>query len=426
MALKIVAGLACLAALASPATAVLMSSVQLSNGVKLLTTPSPDQNITLTIALTLENLDQLESMLKAVSTPGSPDYGKYLDKDDIAALFPPSPGGAATVTHWLNTNGVQHISQQGSNIVFSTTILIADKLLGSNFAFFDVEGLQKLRTPQYSVPPEVAQYIDLIHPTTYFGTTKSTRVPENVIEMSNFAAVALDDASNCSSLITPDCFRTAYGVTDYTPDPSSGSRVGFGSFLNESARLEDLHLYQRTYGIPQSNFSVVLINGGLDHQDPNGSIGEANLDAQFQNAMSYPLPMMQFITGGSPPFIPNLDIPDAESNSNEPYLEYYEFLMNQTNAQLPQVISNSYGDDEQTVPPDYAQRVCEMIGMMGLRGITILESSGDTGVGAPCMSNDGKNHTEFTPAFPGTCPCKLHNDLRDYFATKKHHEEYNH
>lgn len=45
-----------------------------------------------------------------------------------------------------------------------------------------------------------------------------------------------------------------------------------------------------------------------------------------------------------------------------------------------------------------------MIGFLGLRGITVLESSGDTGVGAPCKSNDGKNTTQFTPQFPGACP----------------------
>ena len=42
--------------------------------------------------------------------------------------------------------------------------------------------------------------------------------------------------------------------------------------------------------------------------------------------------------------------------------------------------------------------------MMGLRGITVLESSGDAGVGAPCQSNDGKATPEFTPQFPATCP----------------------
>jgi tripeptidyl-peptidase I len=45
-----------------------------------------------------------------------------------------------------------------------------------------------------------------------------------------------------------------------------------------------------------------------------------------------------------------------------------------------------------------------MIGMMGLRGVTVLESSGDSGVGAPCKANDGSNRSEFTPQFPGTCP----------------------
>jgi tripeptidyl-peptidase I len=58
----------------------------------------------------------------------------------------------------------------------------------------------------------------------------------------------------------------------------------------------------------------------------------------------------------------------------------------------------------QTVPPFYATRVCNMIGIMGLRGISVLESAGDTGVGAPCQSNDGKKTPQFTPQFPGTCP----------------------
>jgi tripeptidyl-peptidase I len=58
----------------------------------------------------------------------------------------------------------------------------------------------------------------------------------------------------------------------------------------------------------------------------------------------------------------------------------------------------------QTVPLEYATRVCNYVGMMGLRGVSILESSGDSGVGAPCKANDGSNRVEFTPQFPGTCP----------------------
>lgn len=78
--------------------------------------------------------------------------------------------------------------------------------------------------------------------------------------------------------------------------------------------------------------------------------------------------------------------------------------MSQKNADLPQVISNSYGDDEQSVPYKYAVRACNLIGLTGLRGITVLESSGDLGVGAGCLSNDGKNKTQFDAIFPATCP----------------------
>ena len=39
-----------------------------------------------------------------------------------------------------------------------------------------------------------------------------------------------------------------------------------------------------------------------------------------------------------------------------------------------------------------------------MRGRTILESSGDEGVGAVCRANSGAMQPQFTPQFPGTCP----------------------
>ncbi|KAI1842460.1 hypothetical protein JX266_011355 [Neoarthrinium moseri] len=387
--------------LVTPALSVVMSQANPGRNVKLTMAADINQTITLSIALTMSNLDRLEDKLKAVSTPGSLDYGKYLDKDEIDALFLPSANASAAVVNWLQSNGVEHISQQGSNVNFATTIAKANSLLSTRFAYYDVAGVQKLRTKQYSVPDEVANHIHLIHPTTYFGTTKPSKISESFVPV---APRATNATSNCSALVTPDCFRSAYGIEDYTPDPNSGSRVSFGSFINQSARLEDLHLFQQAYGIPLSNFTVELINGGKDTQDVNGSYSEGNLDAQILNAVSYPLPEHEFITGGSPPFVPGPVMPDAAHNTNEPYLEFYEYLLKKTNDELPQVISNSYGDGEGTVPPDYAKRVCDMIGIMGLRGISILQSSGDSGPGASCVANDGKNHTEFQPLFPASCP----------------------
>jgi len=122
------------------------------------------------------------------------------------------------------------------------------------------------------------------------------------------------------------------------------------------------------------------------------------------SATGGPLPLYEFLTGGSPPIVYDLEQTGPDKNTNEPYVPYYQFLLSKKNSELPQVISNSYGEPEQTVPYRYAVRTCNMIAMMGLRGITVMESSGDTGVGSYCVKNDGSNKPTFLPDFPGTCP----------------------
>ena len=104
---------------------------------------------------------------------------------------------------------------------------------------------------------------------------------------------------------------------------------------------------------------------------------------------------------GSPPFDPSLSTPE---NTNEPYLDWVNWLLKQHS--IPQVISTSYGDDEQTVPKSYAERVCKQFAAIGARGTSLLFSSGDNGVGSfegsECLSNDGKNTTKFLPSFPAS------------------------
>jgi tripeptidyl-peptidase-1 len=78
--------------------------------------------------------------------------------------------------------------------------------------------------------------------------------------------------------------------------------------------------------------------------------------------------------------------------------------MNQT--AIPQTITTSYGDDEQTVPLDYAKSVCNMFAQLGTMGISVLFASGDWGVGGgSCLSNDGKDSKKFIPTFPASCGC---------------------
>lgn len=95
---------------------------------------------------------------------------------------------------------------------------------------------------------------------------------------------------------------------------------------------------------------------------------------------------------------------------NDYDLQWLEHVLSQDD--IPQTISTSYGDDEQTVPYTYAIRVCAGMAALGARGVSLLFSSGDGGVGGGvkippeqlCKSNDGRNVTTFLQTFPASCP----------------------
>lgn len=379
----------------------LFEQMSLPEGWTMASVPADSQTMALQIALPMQNVDKITANLMAVSTPGDPCYGEHMDRDDVNAMIQPSQVSNDAVMSWLKSAGITKVASDGHYVTFQSTVAQANTLLSAKFANYASDGMMKLRTTEYSLPKEMFQHIDMITPTTFFGKTVASRPTYTVIEKPSKRQV---DAS-CETSITPKCIKEFYNVGSYTPDPKSGSNIAFGSFLNQSASEKDLYDFETLYSIPQQGFAVELINGGINDQNaPIANVGEADLDAQNIVGVSHPLPVREYITGGTPPFVPNLDEPTAADNQNEPYLPYYQYLLNKTNAELPQVISNSYGDDEQTVPLSYARRVCLMAGILGLRGLTIFESAGDTGVGGPCLSNDGKKTRQFTPAFPGTCP----------------------
>jgi len=385
-------------------------------------TPAAKESITLQIGLTLQNTEKMFNTLLDVSNRKSKNYGKWLDRDDVNAIVQPSQQANEAVVKWLNSEGVSKVSSDGTVVTFMTTVEAANRILNADFQGYQRDGIAKIRTIEYSVPQDVADHIDMIHPTTFFGKTQAfapvhvkfgetleesigaaeleKRQQDEAVDGPNTIQQKVPDA--CAKAISPSCIKQLYNVGNYTPLATSGSKVGFGSFLNESAQFEDLRLFLDYFKLPQHNFTKVAVNKGAIPKKP--STGESNLDAQNIVGVAYPLPVVEFLTAGSPPFVPDLEMNDSSKNSNEPYLPYYQFLLSKKNSELPQAISNSYGEPEQTVPKKYAERTCTLIAMMGLRGVTVMESSGDTGIGAACLHNDGTKRARFDPQFPSTCP----------------------
>lgn len=259
---------------------------------------------TFSIALTMQNLDQLESKLLEVSTPGSAAYGSHWNSSTVQSFFAPSSDAVSSVTSWLEQNGVSNYNVDGAFIDFGASIETANTLLNASYQQYTNNGNTKLRTLSYSIPDDVQEHITLIDPGLYFGSSKAflprpSRTKPRTTPQRLATRTTID--ASCQTSITPACLKELYNVGNYTPSATSGSKVGFGSFLGQSALYDDVLAFEEAFGIPSQNFSVVLIANATNDQNPDtASVGEADLDAESIIGIAHPLPVVEYITGGSP------------------------------------------------------------------------------------------------------------------------------
>lgn len=363
----------------------------------------------LRIGVKQAGIEDLIANLMEISDPGHGRYAQHLTKEEVEAFARPHPDSTEAVSSWLEHHAIEkskvaHVSGGGDWVTVRVSVAQAERMLGTKYNVYHhpASGQRVVRTMGYSLPRELHSHIDVVAPTTYFGTIHSMRATSflqpDIIPVSN--AVNAVVPSSCSSTITPTCLRDLYNTSTYIPAATNVNKLGVAGYLGEFASTSDLQTFFSKFR-PEakgSSFSIVQVNGGGNDQNSPGV--EANLDIQYTIGMSFPTPNIYYSTGGSPPFNPDSQTP---TNTNEPYLDWLNFILAQKT--IPQVITTSYGDDEQTVPKDYAVKVCNMFAQLGSLGTTVFFSSGDFGVGGgDCKTNDGKNRVLFQPTFPASCP----------------------
>jgi len=398
---------------------VLETAPSLPSGWTLKSAAGDDDPMRISIALSQPKLDGLRERLLQRTT-----VGQHLSRSEIQQYREPDAAGAAAVQDWLVQNGVVDSRTANPWVAFNTTAKAVRSLFEAEVAYYSYDnGEPLLRTQSYSIPTSLRQHIDFVHPLAHFmppirahrGGADPSRIPQRR------SAAASSDAVGCNSLgITPPCIRQIYNWT-YTSSPGSTttpspSRFGIAGFLEEVINYEDVAEFTRMYApelaslAPPYNFTVELVANGTNPQYPRGAAGhEASLDVQYAVALAHPAQVVYYVTGGRGAKLDGTGKPlPADESDNEPYLEFLQHLVGLPDAAVPQVLSISYADDEQTVPRAYAMRVCDLFLQLAARGVSVLAASGDGGSSGTgqsrCVSNDGTGEPALLPTFPASCP----------------------
>ncbi|GAA98763.1 uncharacterized protein L969DRAFT_95084 [Mixia osmundae IAM 14324] len=348
---------------------------------------APDSHtVPLRIGLTHGNFAELEIQLAQVSDPLHEKYGQHLSREQVHALLAPKPDTLALVKEWLASHEImdEHLSSSPAGDYISVRLPVrkVEEMLDTRYHRYHKASQSLVRTHDYKLPHYLHEHISVITPTNYLHSIKAKKS-------------TVRHVSTLSGFTIPKSFSWPFSLPNFgTPDVSK--------VCNTSAVTNVC--------LPGYKYPVVQIAGGPNQQTPDTPAQlaaftdlEANLDSQTIGGFDFPTPLTVYSTGGEPPFIP--DDNTGTDNSDEPYGSWASYFLGLSSP--PQVVSTSYGDDEQNVPLAYAKQVCSQFAAIGARGTTLFFASGDSGVesdGPYCTVNDGSGRTAFLPSFPPTCP----------------------
>ncbi|KAF9205658.1 hypothetical protein BGZ59_000338 [Podila verticillata] len=313
-------------------------------------------------------------------------------------MLKPNDDSATLVLEWLNSFGVVGVHDH-QWVTADVTVAQAEELLQTkyNVYFNPANSNTIIRTPSFSLPYIVTGHVDLVEPTTMFGMTPQASIAEadETARLEKRAPIP----RNCIDAVTPNCIRALYNTVDYAPSATDRHSVCVVGFHGEYANMDDLKSFLQKFrpDAVETSYTTISVNGGGD--DQSNPSAYANLGIQYAKAITHPTPLKFYSVDGNPPFIPDSATP---VNTNEPLLEYLSFLLLEG---APQTLVIGYAANEQTIPKDYATKVCNLFAQLGSIGVSVIVASGDAGVGGgDCKTNDGSSLVLFQPMFPASCP----------------------
>ena len=337
---------------------------------------APSEPITLHIFLShdAERVAKLTEHLHRVAEPASVQYGEWLNFDEVNALTTPANPGA--VERWLAGAGItasqRRSSPAGDILALFVNVSVAEKLLPSA-QYVELKhaerGLRIVRTAEFALPASLEGSVDFVAPTT--------RVPRVLAPLKRSAPAA--------ETVAPPALRAMYGATRAKSRSPNNSFAVVG-FLAQYFDPTDVAWFFSHYDRAVSSGDKIAVHGP---NKPASSGEEATLDVSYGAAMAAGVPTTFWSTAGAQP----------GSDQNEPFAQWLSDLA--SDPAPPLVFSISYSDDEYTVNPAYAQRVSIELQKAGVRGISIISSSGDGGVGGTQPNNKCKH---FLPTFPASSP----------------------
>jgi len=331
------------------------------------------------IILEPSNVGLLENLLLDRSNPKSILYGEWLSKGQIDDLT--FPYGVERFHHWLTYHNIDYELVSGV-LLCSGKVDYINRMFQTNVITYQHihTGKQINVGREYSVPNHMRRHISFV-----LGIGDFPSIRQNI---------RLRPTNDNDLYIAPSSIHSLYNITTSSV---GGSTQAVAEFQHDACiSLDDFHTFISDNDLHNSSFSYEDVYGKCNLTTAYPDV-EATLDIQYQYGTN--------------------DVAHQQYVSVNDWLYNFAFdLYNMENPPLVNSMSWGWAEIQQcspevfpvcmvsTDPEVYVKRTNIEFMKLGLRGVTLLASSGDAG--ALSRINEGCTNTNppLNPVFPTSSP----------------------
>jgi subtilase family serine protease len=377
------AGTAGAATTGGPAPLVRLSgsALGLPAGAAVLGPTAASTRITVDVSLRPRDAAALAAFVRAVSTPGSPRYHRYLPAGQLAATFGPTAATLGAVRSWLTSTGlsVGPTSRDGLLIPVTATAgrlqqVLATPLVQARLA----DGrTARLSTRDPAVPAALASRLQGVIGLSDLAVASPHLVPSRLgggVPSPAALAPASAGPQACAAAAdfspqarTATQLASTYGLSTLFGAGRSGTGQSVGIFELEPFTPSDISAYEACFGL-HVPVSTVTVDGGTGAVQQQG---EAALDIEVVAGLA-PGAAIQVYAG------PN--------DGGTGVMDTYDRMVSDDTSK---VLSTSWGACEADQSPGDQQAEATLFAAAAAQGQTVLAASGDSGSSDCSISGGG-------------------------------------
>ncbi|HEX4008270.1 MAG TPA: S53 family peptidase [Acidobacteriaceae bacterium] len=333
---------------------------------------APIDGITMSFALTGEQRAELDALVQAQQTPGSPEYHQWLTPATYANLFGLSSADIAKVAGWLTSQGftIERVANSRTSITFSGTAGQVEAAFGTEMHRYTMEGETHFaNATNVSVPPALAGVVLGIRNLDDFRPQPQVRfhrgATAGVTPRGDFTS-----SQSGAHFLTPDDVTTIYDMAGAYNSGDNGSGQTIAVLGQSQIAVADVEAFQSAAGLTVKDPTITLVPDTGTSAVAQGDEAESDLDLEYAGA-----------TGRGA----TIDFIYAGNNSNS---SVYDAMQYAVENRIGTILSLSYGTCELDLSQSQYAQLDQIVEQGASQGQSLIVAAGDAGSTA-CWATPG-------------------------------------